>query len=52
MPVWSPDGAYIAFVRGDTLKVIRPDGSDEAALVRLPDTSGSTGLSWRALPDT
>lgn len=51
-PVWSPDGAYIAFVRGDTLKLIRPDGSDEGTLMRLPETSGSTGLSWREAADT
>ncbi len=51
-PVWSPDGAYIAFVRGDTLKVIRPDGTGEGTLMRLPETSGSTGLSWRELSES
>ena len=51
-PVWSPDSTHIAFVRGDTLKLIRPDGSDESTLMRLPETSGSTGLSWRAAAET
>lgn len=51
VPVWSPDGAYIAFVRGDTLMIVRSTGEDARLVVRLPDTAGSTGLSWRAAID-
>lgn len=49
MPTWSPDGAYVAFVRGGELALIRADGTDERVIARLPDASGSTGLSWKAL---
>jgi len=48
-PTWSPDGAYLAFVRGGELVLIRADGTDERVIARLPDASGSTGLSWKAL---
>ncbi len=48
VPTWSPDGAYIAFVRGDTLMLVDAAGEAERIVVRLPDTAGSTGLSWRA----
>lgn len=47
-PTWSPDGAYIAFVRGGELVLIRADGTGERVIARLPDTLGSTGLSWKA----
>src|SRR5690606_13860946 len=49
MPTWSPDGAYVAFVRGGELALFRADGTDERVIARLPDASGSTGLSWKAL---
>ncbi len=51
VPVWSPDGAYIAFVRGDTLMIVRSTGEDERLVIRLPESAGSTGLSWRAAID-
>jgi len=34
---WSPDGRTIAFVRGGSLFVMRPDGSGAHLLVRFPD---------------
>ena len=49
-PVWSPDQRHIAFVRGDALMIVPVDGSEDPhPVVRLADTYGSTGLSWKAL---
>lgn len=50
-PVWSPDGNHIAFVRGDMLMIVRADGEDAHFIVRLADTYGTTGLSWKALAE-
>ncbi|NDJ76615.1 MAG: hypothetical protein GYB65_10185 [Chloroflexi bacterium] len=49
LPVWSPDGNYIAFVHGNELVLMRSNGDDQRTLVRINDTFGSTGLSWKAL---
>ncbi len=49
VPTWSPDGRYIALVRGGELVLIRADGTGERVIARLPDAAGSTGLSWKTL---
>ncbi|MCC6800764.1 MAG: PD40 domain-containing protein, partial [Anaerolineae bacterium] len=49
VPTWSPDGRYVALVRGGELVLIRADGTDERVIARLPDAVTSSGLSWKEL---
>lgn len=47
-PRWSPEGDWIAFIKGDTVKggnvhVIRPDGSGER---EISDDGSADALSW------
>jgi WD40 repeat protein len=52
LPTWSPDRNFIAFVRGDTLMMVQANGEEERVVLRLADTFGSTGLSWKEfVPD-
>jgi Tol biopolymer transport system component len=49
-PRFSPDGEWVAYVsrtldRFPKLRLVRPDGSDDHALV---DVNGGSGLSWSA----
>jgi Tol biopolymer transport system component len=43
-PRWSPEGAWLAFRRGDELLRLRPDGTGEQSLARAP---GLRALAWR-----
>ncbi len=45
-PSWSPDGAWIAFTRGQLagLWIVRPDGSDTRALADAP--AAGFGFAW------
>ena len=43
-PTWSPDGARIAFIRGDVVFVMNADGSNATALTSGVDWTGN--LSW------
>jgi hypothetical protein len=43
LPVWSPDGAHIAFKDAFDVRMMNPDGSNVTTLVTLP----SPGLLWR-----
>jgi Tol biopolymer transport system component len=47
-PVWSPDGRTIAFARGSSIYLARPNGKN---VRRLPTGSGSArDLDWQPLP--
>jgi Tol biopolymer transport system component len=45
-PVWSPDGAWIAFTRGQDLWLIRPDGSDPRWLFGESEDLCIGDLKW------
>ena len=44
-PVWSPDGSKIAFIRGDRLYMMNPDGSEQVPLT--PRVDGISRPAWR-----
>jgi Tol biopolymer transport system component len=45
-PSWSPDGRKIAFVRGESLRVINSDGTGEHKLARLADDILPAPVPW------
>jgi Tol biopolymer transport system component len=58
-PVWSPDGALIAFVGNpttgdyspeDALYVMRPDGSDVRMVADAPRYGVAGDIAWRPIP--
>jgi Tol biopolymer transport system component len=52
-PTWSPDGKWIAFIRGGDLFVIRTNGRDRRRLVDSPRVAGEgpgvSSIDWQPL---
>jgi Tol biopolymer transport system component len=54
-PAWSPDGRFIAFIRGGDLYVMRSDGSRERRILDETQTDSGVDIylsapSWQPLP--
>lgn len=46
-PTWSPDGSLIAFVTGDGVSVMRPDGSHVRSIFRQQSRYPAGAIAWR-----
>jgi Tol biopolymer transport system component len=45
-PAWSPDGARIAYVSGQSIMAVAPSGGTPAAIASNPDPDSCSGVAW------
>ncbi len=49
-PTWSPDGRLIAFVAGDGISIMRPDGSHIRSIFRQRTRFPAGSIAWQPIP--